>query len=124
MKMIVPLNPPRKPIIFSMKDDGLSRFVSTIDLNNHVELLSQYVDDFLMVFPFAAMTLDWPPAKIFLKGVSQDSPLKTLYKVLSAHLSESGYPITVLPTMTVIHHEPFDTTLIEASQHTRVASLH
>lgn len=114
----------RKPIIFSLRDDKLNRFISTIDLDNHLRILAGMLEDFVPLFPFSTFMLDWPPSKMYLKGAAKDSPLKTLYDVLQGHLSESGYPVTVLSTMVVLHHEPFDTTLIEASSTARVCSLH
>lgn len=124
MNLPVVTQPTKKPIVFALHEAKLSGFISTVDLDNHLQILAGMLTDFLTAYPVAAFILDWPPAKAFLRGVRKDSLLYKLYEVLEGSLSMSGYPITVLSDMAVVHHEPFETTLIEASSACRLASLH
>ena len=124
MNIPIVTQPTKKPIVFALHESKLNGFISAVDMDDHLRILAGMVSDFLVSFPIAAFILDWPPATAVLKGTRKDSLIYKLYEVLEANLSMSGYPITVLSSMAVLHHEPFETTLIEASSATRLASLH
>lgn len=106
-----------------MHDDRLNMFVSTQDLEETLKTLAAIVIDFTFRYPQAAVYLNWPPEQYVLDVVSAQSPLRVLYQVLFEHMSENGYPVTMLTNTTVYHHAPRKNTVLQVSTQHRLTKL-
>jgi hypothetical protein len=113
-----------KEMLISLYDERLNMFVSKDDMGYYMEILGAVVSDFIMMYPIAHHVLNWPPTEIILEHLSTLSPVRTLYDSLATLLSETGYPVTVINNLSVVHHAPRENTVIKTSSHLRLGRLH
>jgi hypothetical protein len=105
-------------------NDGLKQFVSTEDINEHINTLAGITVDFVMAIPISQFAYNWPPVNIILDCCQGKSKLMTLYNALFDELSENGYSVSVLMTMKVLQHDPKKYTVLSLPLSSRIGALH